>query len=155
VTALSGNIDGVAVTRPKVYQDERGSVMRMLRTDDGNFAGFGEVYFSTVNLGAIKGWRRHREMTMTLACPMGRVLLVVYDDREGSPTFGMVQSLELTSADYRVVTVPPMLWTGFMGVDERSSVITNCASILHRPGEADNLPLGDPAIPFVWPEAIG
>jgi dTDP-4-dehydrorhamnose 3,5-epimerase-like enzyme len=43
----------------------RGSVMHMLRADAEHFQGFGEIYFSTVNPGAIKGWHIHREMTST------------------------------------------------------------------------------------------
>ncbi len=48
--------------------------------------GFGEIYFSTVYRGVVKGWHRHREMTLNYACIHGRIKLVLYDDREGSPT---------------------------------------------------------------------
>ena len=41
-------IDGVRLTPLRIIGDERGSVMHMLRATDAHFAGFGEVYFSTV-----------------------------------------------------------------------------------------------------------
>ena len=48
-------IDGVVITPLKQIRDERGAVLHMLRTDAPHFAGFGEVYFSVVNPGVIKG----------------------------------------------------------------------------------------------------
>lgn len=144
-------IEGVVSFRPLVHVDARGSVMRMLRTDDPQYAGFGEIYFSTVNPGIVKGWKRHREMTMTLATPAGRILLVLYDDREGSPTVGTIQEFELGPHDYQVVTVPPMLWNGFMGLGEQPSIVANCASIRHRPDEADSCDTGNAIIPYRWP----
>ena len=144
-------IDGVVISRPPVFRDERGAVLRMLRTDDPHFSGFGEVYFSVVNPGVVKGWRRHREMTMTLAVPAGRVLLVLYDDRPDSPSHGAVQEVSFGPDEHLVVTVPPGVWNGFMGTGDEPSLVTNCASILHRPDESDRLELSDPAIPYRWP----
>lgn len=144
-------IHGVVVDRPKVFRDDRGAVMRMLRADDPHFAGFGEVYFSLVNPSVIKGWKRHREMTMALSVPSGKVLLVLYDDRPGSETFGSIQQVTLSPEDHCVVMIPPMVWNGFMGLGDGVSVVTNCASISHRPDEADTRDLRDPAIPFQWP----
>ena len=40
--------------------DERGSVLHMLRTSDPWFSGFGEIYFSTVYPGVVKGWHYHK-----------------------------------------------------------------------------------------------
>ena len=144
-------IDGVIVARPKTVRDARGAVLRFLRTDDAHFAGFGEVYFSIVNAGVVKGWKRHREMTMALSVPSGRVLLVLHDDRPGSASRGVIQEIILSPDDHQVVMVPPLVWNGFMGLGGVPSVLANCASILHRPDEADTLAFDDPAIPYRWP----
>ena len=147
-------IQGVSVVQPKVFRDDRGAVLRMLRIDDPHFAGFGEVYFSIVRPGVVKGWKRHREMTMALSVPCGKVLLVLYDDRPGSVTCGSIQQIVLSPEEHRVVVIPPMLWNGFMGLGGGDSVVTNCASILHRPDEADTCNAHDPAIPFRWPALV-
>jgi dTDP-4-dehydrorhamnose 3,5-epimerase len=144
-------IDGLIVSRPPVFRDDRGGVLQVLRADAPHFAGFGELYFSIVNPGVFKGWKRHREMTMALTVPSGRVLLVVYDDRHASPTLGQIEELELTPDDHKLVIVPPLVWTGFAGLADGPSVLTNCASILHRTDESDNRAQDDPAIPFRWP----
>ena len=50
--------------------------MHMLRADDPHFIQFGEIYFTTVYEGVVKGWHKHREMTLNYACVFGRVKLV-------------------------------------------------------------------------------
>jgi len=62
--------------------------MHMLRNDDPGFESFGEIYFSVVFPGVIKGWHLHRRMTLNYAVPVGLIKLVLYDDRESSSTRG-------------------------------------------------------------------
>ena len=81
-------IDGARVVPLARIPDERGTILHMLRATDPHFIAFGEIYFSTVYRDVVKGWHRHREMTLSYACPFGRVKLVLYDERDGSPTFG-------------------------------------------------------------------
>ena len=62
-------IDGVEVIPLRRIPDERGTVhahaeVAPTRTS----ASFGEIYFSTVYRGVVKGWHRHREMTLNYAC---------------------------------------------------------------------------------------
>ena len=54
-------IEGVFIKPLKVFSDEKGRVMHMLRSDDDLFKKFGEVYFSIVNPSVIKGWKKHSE----------------------------------------------------------------------------------------------
>ena len=48
-------IDGVLIKPLKKIPDERGTIMHMMRNDDPNFEKFGEIYFSTVYPGDVKG----------------------------------------------------------------------------------------------------
>ena len=79
-------IDGVAIRPLRRIPDERGAVFHMLRRDDAWFTQFGEMYFSLVYPGAVKGWHLHKRMTLNYAVPSGRIKLVLYDDRDDSPT---------------------------------------------------------------------
>ena len=81
-------IGGVLISKLKQICDERGKVMHMLRCDDPVFEQFGEVYFTLVRPGAIKGWNRHSKMTINLALVMGKAKMVLYDSREESLTKG-------------------------------------------------------------------
>ncbi len=146
-------IEGVDVTPLRQIPDERGRVMHMLRRDWPVFTEFGEVYFSCIDPGAIKAWHRHRRMHSNIAVPVGRVRLVLYDDREDSGTTGDIDMLEIgpdPAEDYQLVSIPPGVWSGFMGMAEGPSLLVNCASILHDPDEADRRDPFDPDIPYSW-----
>ena len=143
-------IDGVIVTPLKQIIDERGKVMHMLRDDSEGFVRFGEVYFSLVYPGAIKGWHRHKTMTLNYAVPQGNVKVVLYDDRKGSLTEGKVTEIFLGPDNYCRVTVPPMIWNGFKGIGTETAIVANCASIAHDPDEIDRRDPFDPHIPYDW-----
>jgi dTDP-4-dehydrorhamnose 3,5-epimerase len=144
-------IDGLLLTPLRQIPDERGRVLHMLRATDPHFSGFGEIYFSVVNRGAVKAWKRHRRMTLNLACPQGEVRLVIYDDRAESPSRGALQEVTLGPRNYQLATIPPLLWTGFQGLAEEPSIVANCASIPHDPTESDRLDPRDDSIPYRWP----
>ena len=70
--------------------------------------------------GVVKGWHRHREMTLNYACIDGRIKLVLYDEREASPTRGTLMERFLGPDDYSLVVIPPGVWSGFKGMTEES-----------------------------------
>jgi len=143
-------IQGVKVTPLRQILDERGKIMHMLRSDDVHFEKFGEIYFSCVHPGAIKGWHIHKEMVLNYAVPHGNIKFVLYDDREGSATRGELQELYLGPDNYCLVTVPPMVWNGFKGIGSEMAIVANCSSISHRADEIDRLDPFDPSIPYDW-----
>jgi dTDP-4-dehydrorhamnose 3,5-epimerase len=143
-------IDGVRVTPLDQILDERGKVMHMLRSDSDLFGGFGEIYFSCVYPGAIKGWHLHKKMILNYAVPHGNIKFVLYDDRVGSPTRGEIQEIFMGPDHYCLVTVPPMIWNGFKGIGTEMAIVANCASIPHDPEEMERRGPSDPSIPYDW-----
>jgi dTDP-4-dehydrorhamnose 3,5-epimerase len=145
-----GEIHDVRVTPLRRIPDERGAVFHMLREDSPVFERFGEVYFSIVYPGVVKGWHIHSRMTLNYAVPMGMVKLVCYDDRADSPTRGEVQELHVGELNYVLVTIPPMVWNGFKGEGAGPALVANCATIPHDPEEIDRLDPFDNDIPYDW-----
>jgi dTDP-4-dehydrorhamnose 3,5-epimerase len=143
-------IEGVEIFPLRQIIDERGSVMHMLRADAPHFQGFGEIYFSTVNPGAIKGWHIHREMTLNYAVPHGQVKIVLYDEREGSATHGELMELYVGAGNYVLVRIPPGVWNGVKGLGQTPSIVANCASHPHDPAEIDRLDPFSDRIPYDW-----
>lgn len=143
-------IDGVKIIPLKQIVDERGKVLHMMRDESEGFAGFGEIYFSSVYPGAIKGWHIHKRMTLNYAVPHGNIKFVLYDDRPESPTNGEVQEVFLGPDNYCRVTVPPMIWNGFKGIGAEAAIVANCASIAHDPDEIDRRGPFDSYIPYDW-----
>ncbi|MDQ6746138.1 MAG: dTDP-4-dehydrorhamnose 3,5-epimerase family protein [Actinomycetota bacterium] len=143
-------IHDVRVAPLRRIPDERGAVLHMLREDAPAFERFGEIYFSLIYPGAVKAWHRHRRMTLNYAVPQGMVKLVCYDDREGSPTRGVVQELHVGELNYVLVTIPPLIWNGFKSEGGRSALVANCATVAHDPEEIERLDPSQPGIPYDW-----
>ena len=87
-------IHNVKITPLRIIPDNRGKVMHMLRSDSEVFSRFGEIYFSTVFYKSIKAWHLHKESTLNYVCVSGEVKLVLFDDRENSPTKNQHQELK-------------------------------------------------------------
>lgn len=143
-------IDGVVIKKLKIIPDERGRVMHMLKSGDREFEKFGEIYFSTVYPGVIKGWHLHRKMTLNYAVPVGMVKLVLYDGRKKSPTFGKVQEIFIGEDNYALVKIPPGIWNGFKGIGVKPALLANCASIPHDPEEITRKDPFSEDIPYDW-----
>lgn len=144
-------IHGVVVHPLRQILDERGKIMHMLRASDPHFAGFGEIYFSWVYPGAIKGWHLHRQMVLNYAVPVGRIKMVLFDPRDGSPTKGELQEIFLGPDHYQLVQVPPGVWNGFKGIGTEPAMVANCSSIEHHPDEIVRMdPLKNDVIAYDW-----
>ncbi len=143
-------IDGVRIVPRARIPDERGTVMHMLKATDPEFLGFGEIYFSTVYPGVVKGWHKHAEMTLNYVCVHGRIKLVLYDDRDGSPSRGEVMERFLGPDDYSLVQVPPGVWNGFKGMGPGAAIVANCSTHPHDPARSIRLDPFDNDIPYDW-----
>lgn len=144
-------ISGVTFTELRQVSDERGALLHMLRCDAAEFSRFGECYFSEVLPGAIKAWKRHRMQTQNLAVPVGRIRMVIYDNREGSVTRGQLQELQLGRPDaYLRVQIPPGLWYGFACIGDAPALLANCTDFPHDPIESEQCPPNPPIIPYQW-----
>jgi dTDP-4-dehydrorhamnose 3,5-epimerase len=143
-------IDGLKVIPLKRIPDERGTILHMMKRTDPHFIEFGEIYFSTIYQGVIKGWHLHREMTLAYACVHGRIKLVVYDEREGSPTKGELNEFFLGPDNYSLVMIPPGLWNGFKGMTAPEAIVANCCTHPHDPSRSSRHDPFNSHIPYDW-----
>jgi len=143
-------IEGVLVHPLRQIPDERGKVMHMLRCDDPHFEQFGEIYFSVVYPGVVKGWHLHKRMTLNYAVIVGMIKLVLYDDREGSPTRGNLMELFIGESNYVLVRIPPGIWNGFKGIGEKAAIVANCATLPYSPDEIVRMDPFNSTIPYDW-----
>jgi len=143
-------IDGVEIFPLKIIKDERGAVMHMLRADQAHCTQFGELYFSIVKSGVVKGWKYHKEIIQSMVVPEGMMRLVIYDSRPDSKTNGNVKIIEFGIDNYVLVRVPPRVWYSFKSISSEHSIIANYTNQIHDPLESEVLPLGSSQIPFSW-----
>jgi dTDP-4-dehydrorhamnose 3,5-epimerase len=143
-------ITGVEVVPLRRIPDERGTIFHMLRRSDPHFRQFGEIYFSTVYRNVVKGWHRHREMTLNYSCVFGRIKLVLYDDRPGSSTHGELMQVVLGPDNHSLVIIPPDVWNGFKGMSEPFAIVANCCTHEHDPSRSIRLDPFANHIPYNW-----
>ena len=130
-------INEVLITPLKRISVPDGDVMHAMKCSDLGYSGFGEAYFSTIKPSAVKAWKRHRRMTLNLVVPLGKVKFVLYDDRNNSGSYGNFFEVTLFKGNFCRLTVPPMIWFGFHGLDNKTSIVLNIADIEHNLDEVD------------------
>lgn len=150
------DISGVSLTDLRVISDDRGAVLHMIRSDSSEFSHFGECYFSEIHPGVVKAWKKHHDQTQNLAVPVGRIRIVIFDNRVDSSSKDTLKVLELGRPDsYKRLRIPPGVWYGFSCISETSALIANCTDFPHDPNESELTPLNNPEIPYTWSSPQG
>jgi dTDP-4-dehydrorhamnose 3,5-epimerase len=76
----------------------------------------------------LKGWFAHEKKLDRYHLVTGELLVILYDDREGSPTRGVVQKLVLSEKSARQVLIPPMIWHLSLNVGQQDAILVNLPS---------------------------
>jgi len=135
-------MDGVIISPLKKIYHPKGDIFHAIKKSDVGFSGFGEAYFSTINQGDIKGWKKHTEMILNLVVPFGEIEFVVYN--EISKKFF---NIKISQKNYQRLTVKAGLWLAFKGIGEHN-VALNLSNIEHNENETINIDLKD--INYNW-----
>ena len=145
-------MDRIKVKPLKILSLKDGDLFKMIDRNCSEFSDFGEIYFSKINHRAVKAWKKHKEMTLNLAVPVGAVRFIFFDDRNKSEV--SIQEIVVGELDYKLITVPPGIWFGFQGLSLSTSLVANCASIVHSDPEVERISHEDARfIPFSWEKA--
>ena len=140
-------MEGVTLHPLKHIVVPKGDIYHALKATDEGYAGFGEAYFSQIEHGQAKGWKRHNRMVLNLVVPVGAVKFVIYDDRKESATKGHFFEVVLSpESNYQRLTVAPGLWMAFYGVGEGLSMLMDIIPEPHDPSEGDRKDLSE--IPY-------
>ena len=137
------SLEDIVVTPLAHITTTGGDVLHAMKQNDAGYTSFGEAYFSFVNAGAIKGWKRHTRMTMNIIVPVGQVKFIFHLD--GTKEFRVEN---VGTERYARITVPPGIWFAFKGLFYPKSLLLNIASIPHDPNEVERLTLSE--IEYDW-----
>lgn len=144
-------IDGVRVKKLKVLPDERGRLMEILRSDDEIFQQFGQVYITTAYPGVVKAWHYHKVQTDNFCVIHGMMKVVLYDDREDSPTKGQVNEFFMGQHNPIVLQIPKGLFHGFKCISDHEAICLNVPTACYNYEQPDEY--REPAhgkIPYDW-----
>jgi dTDP-4-dehydrorhamnose 3,5-epimerase len=135
-------VDGIILTPLKQIYHPKGDIYHGMKKSDAGFFGFGEAYFSTVNKGDIKGWKKHTEMVLNLIVIAGEIEFVAYNAKEDS-----FFTIKLSAKNYQRLTIFPDIWLAFRGI-QHDNMLLNLASLEHNPSESISIDLSD--INYEW-----
>ena len=120
-------IDGVVTRRAITHPDERGTLTEVFNpawefSDDPLVY----VYQVTIRPGQVKGFVLHRTYKDRLFFSLGTVKIVLYDDREGSPTRGMLNELYFSEQSRGNLMIPSNVWHAVKNVGDKDALFVNC-----------------------------
>jgi len=150
-------IQGVITKQLKVIADERGFLMEMLRCDDPLFQKFGQVYMTVAYPEVVKGWHFHKKQNDIFVGIKGMIKLVLYDKREESPTYKVINELFIGERNPQLVTIPAGVVHGFKGIGIEPAYIINIptAPYCYEDPDEFRIPPDDPSIPYDWTRKNG
>ena len=153
----SSDIEGVVVKRLRAIPDERGRLMEIMRCDDDFFQKFGQVYMTTAFPGVVKGWHYHKKQTDHMAVVRGMMKIVLYDQRDNSPTKGNVMELFAGEHNPILVGIPPGVFHGFKCISEVEAIVINTPTESYDPKDPDEYRVHphENDIPYDWDRKDG
>lgn len=107
------SIAGVQIVELTRFNDDGGSITELGRLQHGEHAqlpGFHcrQINYSELEPGAVKAFHLHQRQTdVWYVPPRDRLLVVLHDCREGSPTLGQTMRLMLGDGRNRLLRIPP------------------------------------------------
>jgi dTDP-4-dehydrorhamnose 3,5-epimerase len=144
-------IDGVVLHEVRSVVTRNGITTEVLRKDWG-VTGAEIVHAIHVHFraGALSAWHMHRRKTDHLFVVAGLLRAVLYDDRDGSPTRGLVNELHLSPARPQLVVIPAGVFHGLQALGSEPAAFVNYFDDAYSYDEPDDhrLPPDTDAIPY-------
>jgi dTDP-4-dehydrorhamnose 3,5-epimerase len=152
VSTTKATIEGVQQYTARGYADAMGLMASAgyRQSDPERFHGYGDLLIATIKAGGTRPFHYHKEGRDTVGCVAGKVTLVLYDMREGSPTQGQLDQIELgfdgTEIDF--VQIPPLVAHAIRGI-AADSVMVDLAS--SEAQDSSDFFIADPAsVPYTF-----
>tara|TARA_B100001029_G_C14964431_1_gene396448 strand:+ start:104 stop:514 length:411 start_codon:yes stop_codon:yes gene_type:complete len=131
-------ISGLKKINIKIIKNKKGDLIKYLSSRDSFFKKFGEIYFSEIKKGQIKGWNLHKRFKCHLAVISGSVTFNFVDSRKNSKTFLKKEKITLSKKNYALLVVPPKIWFNFTTRD-KISLVANTLNYPHLDSETKKI----------------
>jgi dTDP-4-dehydrorhamnose 3,5-epimerase len=144
-------IEGVMLRKIRPQPDERGEVCEIFSPAWNVLPEpLVYVYQATILPGYVKGWIVHREQEDRIFVSLGRLRIVLFDDRPDSPTFRQINQFTITERNRALLVIPRGVFHAVQNVGQAEAVFINMPT---RPYSYENpdkyrLPLKNDLIPF-------
>jgi len=145
-------IKDVVIKQLKIFPDDRGYLMEMMRKDWPEFMQFAQSYVTACYPGVYKAWHYHKKQWDHFVCLWGMAKVALFDARENSATKGKINVFHIGRLNPTLLRIPPLVYHGFTAEGGQTALIVNFPTELYNYREPDEFraPYNDPSIPYDW-----
>lgn len=154
---INTKIEGVYIIEPDLYGDNRGWFMETYNEEKFKEMGI-DCKFVQDNMsysalkGTLRGLHYQREpysQSKLVRCTKGCVIDVAVDIRKGSPTYGLWESIELSSENKKMFFMPHGIAHGFLTISDEVEFQYKCDNLYNKASEG-GIKYDDPTINVDW-----
>jgi len=126
-----GNIPDVVIAKLGVFEDDRGWLSEIFRSDETNKDVMPVMsYLSCTKPGVIRGPHEHIHQTDTFVFIAGKWMVRLWDARKDSKTFGTKKTVDV---EFPVkVVVPPGVVHSYANISSKGGLVLNFPNKLYR-----------------------
>ena len=147
-------IPGVKVFPVPLWPDDRGYFLEVARLGQGPVAEFPaattQVSTALSYPGTIKAFHIHKQQTDCWLAAAGMFQVALVDLREGSPTYGLRNTLYVGVLRPWQIIIPPGVAHGYKVIGGDSGVLVYLTNRLYDPADEGRIPHNDAAINYDW-----
>lgn|SRR5574341_207704 len=147
-----GKIHDVVIKKLVTHCDDRGYLREVLRDDDKLLTHYGQTTITKTYPGVIKAFHWHQSQDDVWYVVSGMARVVMYDRREGSPTFGETQVVYAGEDNPVTILIPAGIAHGYQVLGNESVILFYHTTHSYDPKNPDEerIAFDDPQIGFDW-----
>ena len=145
-------IEGVLVKKIRVYHDDRGSLMEVLKEGEPLFLPIKQTTYTEAYPGVIKAFHWHRRQYDLWFFTRGVAQVVLFDRREDSQTRGETNVFYLGEKNPLLLSIPPGVAHGYRVLGTEPAGLFYHTTEAYDPASPDEerIAFDDPSIDFDW-----
>lgn len=147
-------IAGVQAKAYDLWPDDRGYFLEVIRMKQGLAEYFPaestQVSAALSYPDTIKAFHFHRNQTDLWVPAVGMFQVALVDLRQGSPTFGVKNTMYLGALRPWQILIPPGVGHGYKVIGKDAGVLVYVTNRLYDPKDEGRIAYNDPAIQYDW-----
>jgi dTDP-4-dehydrorhamnose 3,5-epimerase len=145
-------IRDVHVKKLVVHNDDRGTLMEVLRQDDRFFEPVAQTTFTIAYPGVIKAFHWHKRQKDIWFFASGMAQVVLFDMRRESPTYRETNVFYMGDKNPLLVSIPEHVAHGYRVLGQEPAALFYHTTAVYDPNDPDEerLPFDSAEIGFDW-----
>ncbi len=151
-------IEGVIIKSAVTHIDDRGTLCEIHTPHSAPLEKpVVYVYQFTIRPGKIKGWHVHHHHDDRIFISQGHVKVVLYDSREQSPTYGMVNEIYRTDLDRNLMVIPAYVYHAHQNIGTTDALFISMPTRAYQHDDPDvfRYPVDSEEIPYKFDNRQG